>query len=316
MSRSVAVGLDGSPESLAAAAWAAEEARLRGLPLRLVSVWESVPLLQVPFMGAETRREESEQLPQDTAAELRARHPGLDVVWEQLTGRPGELLPEAAAEAELLVLGSRGLSGIGGFLLGSVGQQVVARAGRPVVLVRAAADGHTGRTGPAERDGATAGRGEAAEGRGGAVAGPGGAVVLGLDANAPDDGPIMFAFEAAARRGTALRVVHGWSLPPYFAYGLPPDPELNEELGRAESAVLQEALRPWRQKYPPVEVIADALPGKAADLLVSAARETDAALLVVGRRIRRATRFGGRIGSVTHAVLHHSTVPVAVVPHP
>ncbi|WP_159062426.1 universal stress protein, partial [Streptomyces caniscabiei] len=43
MSRTVTVGIDGSPESLAAAAWAAREARLRALPLRLLNVWEMVP---------------------------------------------------------------------------------------------------------------------------------------------------------------------------------------------------------------------------------------------------------------------------------
>lgn len=41
----------------------------------------------------------------------------------------------------------------------------------------------------------------------------------------------------------------------------------------------------------------------------------DASLLVVGRRVRRAA-IGTRIGPVTHAVLRHAAVPVAVVPHP
>lgn len=43
MARTVIVGLDGSPESRAAAEWAAREAKLRGLPLKLVHVWEPVP---------------------------------------------------------------------------------------------------------------------------------------------------------------------------------------------------------------------------------------------------------------------------------
>ncbi|GLF97005.1 universal stress protein [Streptomyces yaizuensis] len=292
MSRTITVGLDGSPESLAAAAWAAGEAGRRGLPLRLISVWESVPLFQAPFMGAETRSREPERLPRDTADELRARHPGLEVIWEQVTGRPGELLPDAAEEAELLVLGSRGLSGIGGFLLGSVGQQVVARTERPVVLVRAPEPP----AGP------------------GADADPDGPVVLGLDANAPDDALLAFAFDAAVRRRAPLRVVHAWSLPPYFAYGLPPDPELDRQLGETEAGVLRQVLDPWRERHPGVDVMAEATPGKAAELLVAASE--GAALLVVGRRIRRATPFGGRIGSVAHAVLHHATAPVAVVPHP
>ncbi len=53
--------------------------------------------------------------------------------------------------------------------------------------------------------------------------------------------------------------------------------------------------------------------GTAAGHLVEASKE--ASLLIVGRRIRRAA-VGAHIGPVTHAVLHHATTPVAVVPHP
>ncbi|MFI1888668.1 universal stress protein [Streptomyces jumonjinensis] len=300
MSRTVTVGLDGSRESLAAAEWAAREAKLRGLPLRLVNVWEPLPLFQAPFMGAETEQDWTRQIPREAAEELGRRHPGLDVTWEQLTGRPAEVLAEAAETADLLVLGSEGLSTIGGFLVGSVGQAVVARAERPVVVVRALA-----------QDDAGAGA-DIAE-SGGEQPVPDGPVVLGLDANAPDDALIAFAFEAAARRETELRVVHSWSLPPYFAYGLPPDPQLDAQLAETEATALTEALRPWRQKHPSVAVVEDSRPGKTVDQLVAASH--GAALLVVGRRIRRATPFGGRIGSVAHAVLHHATAPVAVIPH-
>ena len=76
---------------------------------------------------------------------LRLRNPGLEVVAEHTSGRPSEVLVDEAGDAELLVLGSRGLSGVGGFLVGSVGLAVVAHADRPTVLVRAeelAADEH------------------------------------------------------------------------------------------------------------------------------------------------------------------------------
>ncbi|MFI1016835.1 universal stress protein [Streptomyces sp. NPDC020965] len=295
MSRTVTVGLDGSRESLAAAEWAAREAKLRGLPLRLVNVWETVPLVQAPFLGGETQQHWSEQIPREASEALRLRHPELDVTAEQLTGRPAEVLTEAAGEADLLVLGSRGLSGIGGYLVGSVGQAVIARAERPVVLVR-----------PAE----PTGDGEAAAEEAQEV--PYGPVVLGLDTNDPYDELIEFAFDAAGRRSTPLRVVHGWNLPPYFAYGLPPDPELNDRLAEEEAATLAETLSPWRRKYPSVEVVEESRPGKAVDQLVDASR--DAALLVVGRRVRRSPF--SRIGSVAHAVLHHATAPVAVIPHP
>lgn len=300
MSRNVTVGLDGSSESRAAAEWAAREAKLRGLSLRLVHVWEPVPepMAQAPLLGAETQVHWSERIPRETAEGLRTRHPGVHVSREQIPGRPMDALAEAAKDAELLVLGSRGLSGIGGFLVGSVGMAVIAHTETPVVLVRAgeqAADEH-------EADpvgipsAATAYR----------------PVVLGLDTGHPDDAVIAFAFEEAAHRGTALRVVHGWNLPPYFAYGLPADPDLNAELGRQEAAALAGVLRPWRQKYPDVEVVEVSRSGSPANHVIDASRE--ASLVVVGRRKRRSP-VGAHIGPVTHAVLHHATAPVAVVAH-
>ncbi|MGW4206039.1 universal stress protein [Streptomyces sp. NPDC004726] len=290
MPSTVTVGLDGSRESLAAAAWAAREAALRGLPLRLVNVWEPVPMAaRATLLGVDTQQHWAERIPREAAQEVRSRHPELDVRIDQLTGRPGEKLAEAAAESALLVLGSRGLSGFSGFLVGSVGQAVLADVKSPVVFVRAPESSSD--TEPVTTDGP---------------------VVLGLDANEPDDAQIEFAFEAAVRRGTTLRVIHGWTLPPYFAYGLPPDPVLDAELAKQETATLKEVLAPWREKHPDLRVVEESTVGKPVDLLVEAAKE--AALLVVGRRIRRAP-FGGRIGSVAHAVLHHASAPVVVVPH-
>ncbi|GAA3791564.1 universal stress protein [Streptomyces phyllanthi] len=289
MTRSVVIGLDGSAESRAAAEWAAREAKRRFLPLKLVHVWEAVPepLALAQLLGADTRQQWSERsemggIPREVVEGLRSRHPGLDVTVEQVSGRPAEMLTQAAKDAELLVLGSRGLSGIGGFLVGSVGQAVVAHAEQPVVLVRAGEQ---------------------------AVGGP---VVLGLDTDHPDETVIAHAFEAAARRVTPLLVVHAWALPPYFAYGLPADPELNAVLGKQDAATLAEVLHRWKEKYPAVQVIEESRSGSPAVQLVEASRE--ASLLVVGRRIRHSP-LGAHIGPVTHAVLHHATAPVAVVAH-
>ncbi|MFF8024579.1 universal stress protein [Streptomyces sp. NPDC007896] len=292
MPRTVTVGLDGSPESRAAADWAAREAKLRGLPLKLVNVWEPVPepIAQAPLLGPETHQHWSERVPREAAEELRAAHPEVDVLIEQVTGRPAEVLTGAAKDAEPLVLGSRGLSGVGGFMVGSVGLAVVAHAERPVVLVRAQGD-----TSGTDSD-----------------VPPSRPVVLGFDTRAPDDTLIGFAFEAALLRGTSLRVVHGWDAPPYIAHGMAPDFELNAQIAAEQGAALTEALRPWKLKFPDLEVAEDSLSGKAADHLVDASHE--ASLIVVGRRIRRAA-LGAHIGPVTHAVLHHATAPVAVVPH-
>jgi nucleotide-binding universal stress UspA family protein len=300
MTRTLTVGLDGSPESRAAAEWAAREAQLLGLPLKLVQVWEPVPapMAQAPLLGPETHQHWTERTTRETAEGIRLRHPGLDVLTEQLSGRPAEALAGAAKDAELLVLGSRGLSGVGGFMVGSVGLSVVAHAERPVVLVRAgeqAADEH-------EMD--PVGIPSAAA--------PFRPVVLGLDVESPDEELIAFAFAAAVRRSTSLRVVHGWNPPPYYAYGLSVDLELHGELARSETTALAEALLPWREKFPDVEVTEESSYGSPGNHLVDASRE--ASLVVVGRRIRRSP-FGAHIGSVTHTVLHHSAAPVAVVPH-
>lgn len=300
MLRSITVGIDGSRESRAAAEWAAREADLRGLPLKLVHVWEPVPepMAQAPLLGAETQQHWTERIPREAAEGIGLRHPGVEVIREQPSGHPAEVLAKAAKDAELLVLGSRGFGGIGGFMVGSVGLSVIAHTDRPVVLVRAletAADEH-------EPDPAGI---------------PSAAtrflpVVLGLDVEHPDETLIEFAFDAAKRRATSLRVVHGWNPAPYYAYGTPANPALHEALSLSQSEALTEVLRPWRQKFPDVEVTEESRYGSAAVYVVDAARA--ASLVVVGRRIRR-NPFGAHIGHVTHAVLHHSTAPVAVVPH-
>ncbi|MGW7265133.1 universal stress protein [Streptomyces sp. NPDC054842] len=293
----VTVGLDGSPESRAAADWAAREAALRGLPLKLVHVWEPVPepFAQAPLLGVETQQHWTERIPREAAEALRRSHPGVEIVVEQINGRPAEALSAAAQDSALLVLGSRGLSGVGGFMVGSVGQAVVARTLVPVVLVRAG-EQPGGRTGDIP----------------GGQASPDRPVVLGLTVDSPDDTLIEFAFQAAELRGTSLRVVHGWNPPPYYAYGLAADLELHQELCRQQASALADVLLPWQRKFPEVEVTAESRFGSAAEFLTDASRE--ASLVVVGRRVRRHP-VGTHIGSVAHAVTHHATAPVAVVAH-
>ncbi|MFE7890356.1 universal stress protein [Streptomyces sp. NPDC057412] len=300
MLRTVVAGLDGSPESRAATEWAAREARLRGLPLKIVHVWEPVPepMAQAPLLGAETQQHWTERVPREAAEAIRLRHPDMELTVEQRTGDAAGTLLDAAEDADLLVLGSRGLGGLGGFMVGSVGLAVVARAERPVVLVRAgeqAADEH-------EPDAEGLPSTETAYRP----------VVLGLDATSPDETLIRFAFEEAARRGTTLRVLHGWNLPPYYVYGLSVDIELHDEIVRQQAVLLADVLKPWRQKFPDVEVVEEVPAGSPGARLVDVSRE--ASLMVVGRRMRRRP-FGAHIGPVTHAVLHHAAAPVAVVPH-
>ncbi|MFF9098543.1 universal stress protein [Streptomyces sp. NPDC014802] len=300
MSRSVTVGVDDSAESRAAAEWAAREALLRGLPLKIMSVSEPSPrfLARSPLLDPDTYRHWAEQVTSQSADGIRLRHPGIEVITEQLTGTPADVLCEAAGLSELLVLGSRTLRGLGGFMVGSVSLGVVARAERPVVLVRAgeqAADEH-------DRDPA---------GAPSAVT-PFRPVVLGLDIDQADDTLLEFAFDAAARRKAPLRIVHAWPEPPTSFYRFAGDAELYDSLERGQATLLSKVVLPWQQRFPDVEVMEASRCGSAAEVLVDDSR--DASLVVVGRRIRTRS-FGARIGHVTHSALHHIAAPVAVVAH-
>ncbi|WP_432045189.1 universal stress protein [Streptomyces asiaticus] len=297
MPGTVTVGLDGSPESLAAADWAAREAQRRGLPLSLVHALDWHSFTYAPLTGVESLAQWAERLPGDTAARLRRDHPGLRIVHAQVAREPVPSLLAAAENAELLVLGSRGLSRVTGILVGSVALSIVARAELPVVLVPAGgADGGDRRTRAAATASPRLVRRD---------------VVLGLDLRRPATPVLDFAFDAAVRQATALRVIHGWSPSPASGYV----PSGNGQSAQVASE-LTDVLRPWRAKFPGLEVSEQAVVGSPAAHLVDASAH--AALMVVGRFThgpRPGTRPGPRVGPVTHAVLHHSSAPVAVIAH-
>ncbi|HET6358060.1 universal stress protein [Streptomyces sp.] len=287
MTRNVAVGLDGTPESLAAAEWAAREALLRGVPLHLVHVEEGPSALTRPALAPEMQRTWAEEMLEKSAADVRQRHPELEVTTRHYAGQqPPALLATAASETELLVLGSRGLGSVAGFLLGSVGLATVSATEQPVVLVRAA----KGRT-------STPSDSAPAEYRD---------VVLGVDIRQDCDAVMAFAFDAAARRAARLRVVHGWKMPMIYTQFAAVD------AGQQIAQGLSDMLMPWRQKFPSVKVVEQAVFGGASQQLVY--ESADAELVVVGRRIQEAP-LAAHIGPVTHAVLHHSAAPVAVIAH-
>lgn len=285
----IVAGLDGSPESMAAAIWAADEALNRGLTLHLVHVCaiDGVASGQSTDAGAERRR--GEWLLDDAASRFSRTHPSLPVETEQLGGDAVAALCVAAEEAELLALGSRGLGRLAGFVAGSVSLGVLAHIRRPVVLVRAR------HPGPAP--GAEQGRD----------------VVVGLDTVGPFDEVLDFALRAAERYGSTLRAIHAWSLPTVYGPDLAGRISLLlAERTAEENRSLDHALAPWTRKYPRVAVDRQCHQGRTAQALVSASR--DARLVVVGRR-DRSPGPGGPVGPVVHAVLHHAMAPIAVVPH-
>ncbi|MFE2645676.1 universal stress protein [Streptomyces nigra] len=295
----VIAGVDGSAESLAAAEWAAREAVRRDRPLRLVHAWNWHPRQGAGEPATAAQRYLARRALRQAEDRIRRTCPGAKLDDEQIEGPATTALLRAADCADLLVLGSRGVSGFTGFLIGSVALGVVARATTPVVLVREgeeASDEHL-----SADDGSPSIRTGYRD------------VVLGIDLGDPCDEVIEFAFEAARARGARLHVVHAWQTPPPPGLGpgeigLVNGPEQADEWLAFLTAVLSQ----WRDKYPEVEVAETVTEGRARSVLVRAA--TGASLLVVGRRMTERPA-GPRIGPVTHAAIHHAGCPVAVVPH-
>ncbi|MEU3254150.1 universal stress protein [Streptomyces sp. NPDC006997] len=295
----VVAGVDGSPESLAAAEWAAREAERRRCGLRLLHAHEGASRPHGTDPADAALRHLARRALRRAEERVDGACPGLRHDDEQVLGPATTALLTAAGRTQLLVLGSRGLSGFTGFLVGSVALGVIARATAPVVLVRAdeqATDSHL----PAADGSAT-------------TSTPYRDVVLGLDVTQPCDEVIEFAFDAARLRGARLRVVHAWQPPSVFGLG-PGDIALVDNPYQAEEwqNFLSAVLLMWRDKFPEVPVLETVVREKPATALVRAASE--ASLLVVGHQLTERS-IGPRTGPVTHAVVHHVGCPVAVVPH-
>jgi len=287
----VVVGCDGSPGAHAAALWAAREA---GAHHREVTLVRAIP---VPLLTAgigpvvTTDLDISEDLRRAALDDLRdeASAIGLPTAGRYAEiGSPAGLLLEASRRASLIVIGSRGLGGFSGLLLGSTGSQVAPHATCPVVVVR-------GESTHPIRD-----------------------VIVGIDESPSARGALAFAFAEASRHGARLTVVHAWELPTYDLLVVPDDfyPWSIDALTSDEMRLSAEVLAGFASRYPDVAVRTSVVRGRAADALLHAASADAAspgALLVVGSRGRGALA-GALLGSVSHSVLHRAAGPVAVVP--
>jgi nucleotide-binding universal stress UspA family protein len=137
--QTVVVGFDGSPGAEAALRFAAEEATLRGLALRIVCAWEAPPATYVGeafaptpdgFVEAERRAEEVLRSAVALAASL-----GVEAEGVAIEGHPATKLIEQARDAALLVVGSRGHGTAASLLLGSVSRRLAHHAPCPLVIV-------------------------------------------------------------------------------------------------------------------------------------------------------------------------------------
>ena len=136
----IVVGVDGSENAVQALHFAIEEARIRGAELRAVSAWHVPPAVYgAGWAPASTDLDEfrklAEQSLRESVEEAGSTEAGIEVTFVVREGHPVDLLVEESGDADLLVLGTRGLGGFKELLLGSVSQQCAHHASCPVVIV-------------------------------------------------------------------------------------------------------------------------------------------------------------------------------------
>ncbi|MET8308068.1 universal stress protein [Micromonospora sp. NPDC005173] len=288
MNRPVVVGVDGSPSSLVAAEHAARAALLRSRPLLLVHGYLHPLGYGVPLnpydLGVPAPSEEAQKMLERTAADLADRWPGLDVEVRQVAGGPGATMVEASRRAELVVVGSRGLGGFVGLLLGSVGGQVAAHAHCPVLVVR-----------PDEQPIP--------------VNEP---VLVGVDGSESSRLAAQYGADEAALRDVPLVLVHVG--PPDGDRPVPDEVEESQAAYHAEAVrLLADASTAVRADHPGLVVREHPVraAGTAQGLIEASG---GASLLVVGTRGRRGFT-GLLLGSVSQAAIQHAHCPVLVA-HP
>lgn len=273
---SVAVGVDGSPGGRRALDWAAGEAHRHGASLLIVGACLHNRL------GIESPSEESMTRMLEDAAEGVARlHPHMDVKHQLFPGLGAEALVDASHSADLVAVGSRGLGGFRGLLLGSVGQHCLTHAHCTVAVVR---DGG----GPGDRGRVTPRR-----------------IVVGTDGSDPSTEAVGWAVAEARRSGADLRVLGSFVFP-----GEPAYVGVAASFPDATRDTVDGALRQIRRLADDVSVEGVVSEDSPRPALVEASTEAD--LVVVGARGLGAFR-GLLLGSVSQYVAHHAHCPVVVV---
>lgn len=150
MAGTIVVGVDGSPPSLEALRWGAEEARLRDARLVALHAWAFIPpaplaepgLAPIPAADIPGQLEaQGDAAEAEFAAAIEQAFPEgppVEIERRLVEDDAGEALENESKSADLVVVGSRGRSGITAALLGSVSKHVVDHAACPVVVVKSA----------------------------------------------------------------------------------------------------------------------------------------------------------------------------------
>lgn len=284
--RAIVLGVGRSADAEAALRWALHEAAIRKAPVHLVRAYSSPLPYGWPVMGADmldahyrfVQRSADKLFTTKVVAAARIA-PEVLVTGATIEGNTSRTLVDASANSALVVLGSRGVEGVGSVLLGSVGIAVAARASCPVVVVPA----------PSRPVGVRA------------------SVVVGVDGTDDTDAALEFGFEHANRHRAPLRAVLCWDPDDLVSLRCRP----RQPTRTRAAAWLDAAISRWRDKYPDVRARGELVPGEPVNGLVNASAGQH--LLVVRNRRRRALA-GTLIGSVAGGVLHQAECPVAVIP--
>ncbi|GAB3703185.1 universal stress protein [Corynebacterium nasicanis] len=287
----VVVAVDGSAASHNAVRWAANTANKRGIPLRLASSYTMPQFLYAEGMvppqelfddlQSETMEkiDEARAIAHEVAPELKIGH----TIAE---GSPIDMLLDMSRDVTMIVMGSRGLGGLSGMVMGSVSAAVVSHASCPVVVVREdnTVDEST-KYGP---------------------------VVIGVDGSDVSQRATEIAFAEADARGSELVAVHTWMDMQVQASlaGLSAAQQQWEEVEREQIDMLTERLQPMTDKYPNVPVRKVITRDRPVRALVE--NSEGAQLLVVGSHGRGGFK-GMLLGSTSRALLQSAPCPMMVV---
>ena len=290
----IVVGVDGSAGAKAALAWAYEQVRrIQGARILAVSTWMSpVPAASPWFAGYDVPIDLTESTKARLDAivhEVRAGRDGVEMQQRVVCGSAVAVLLDEGAKGDLLVVGSRGLGGFKGLLLGSVSHQLVTHAPCPTVVVPMSGSRPASSVDDPMR------------------------IVVGVDGSPNSIAALQWAGQWARATGAHVRAIYAWRLPPmvvppaHLGLGSPsadePPDVAAQELASfvAAAGILAD-----------VKVEAHTREGRPAPMLLEEARRAD--LLVVGARGHEGFT-GLLLGSVATAVAHHAPCPVAVIPH-
>ena len=283
----IVVGIDADPSCRVALAWAADDAQRRHLPLHLVFAWREPANRRAPgptrlpgIQQTDDPLSAAERTLREAVAFVRHRHSQVAVSTLLAAGAPVPVLRRQARTAAAVVLGSRRLGRREGpFGAGSVALSVVAHGNCPVVMVRDRE--FIGRQPPFFVVG----------------------VNVGWDGRRHSAAAVIHAFEEAARRGAALRLLYIWR-PPLLGV-------LDERTAVRECRrLLSDMVAGWRITYPDVEVHHAVLLGHPAALL--AEESVHALALIVGSHGHGLT--GLLRGSVVSRAVRHAQCSVIAVP--